>query len=133
MRAVALDDHELLDLGVVEVVAARDAGLRSRDEDLTAGPRLEELLHEAALVGDRLHLPRELGRVEVAEERRVELPGEARGEIRDHQRAAHVAELLEQRPSRPTVTVVRGGHGRAVALVGAALSSATNAATTSST
>ena len=85
-EAVALDHDELLELGVVPMLALGDAWLGDVDAHLTGREGMDQLGEGAALID--IHLEREGGLLigQVAEVGAVELLGEAPcGDLGDHQ------------------------------------------------
>lgn len=94
-QSLARDDHELLGLGVVIVVAAGDTRFGAGDEDLAEVGGFDEFGQVAAVIGFDLGsvLPT-LGR-EVGEVGGVELAIEGDAEVGDLERVLHLAEELD--------------------------------------
>ena len=96
-EAVAFDNDELLELGVVPVLALGDAGLGDVDGDLTCIERMDQLCKRASVI--HVHLEREGGFFlrEVAEVGAVEFLGEAAGgDLGDGEGLGLGGELVEQ-------------------------------------
>ena len=117
-EAVALDHDELLELGVVPVLALGDAGLGDVDAHLAGRVGVDELGEGAALID--VHLEREGGLLvgQVAEVGAVELLGEAPGrDLGDHQGPGLLGKGFEELDNLTQGDVV--GHGAvAVAAIG---------------
>ena len=93
-QGFTLDHEELLALGVMIVVAARDSGLRPGNENLPEMSLLDELRQATTLVGLDLKIVLTLRRRHVGKIGRVQRAIEPVGKVRGRQGLPHVVKGL---------------------------------------